>query len=71
MFKAKIILSLKVSSVNSRMGHRSLQGKYFITWRASISPKRTFGCVPACALDLCLIVPCFPAFFDLLISLGQ
>ena len=22
-------------------------------------------------LDLCLFVPCFPAFFDLLISLGQ
>ena len=21
--------------------------------------------------DLCLFVPCFPAFFDLLISLGQ
>ena len=22
-------------------------------------------------IDLCLFVPCFPAFFDLLISLGQ
>ena len=22
-------------------------------------------------VDLCLFVPCFPAFFDLLISLGQ
>ena len=25
----------------------------------------------SCHLDLCLFVPCFPAFFDLLISLGQ
>ena len=29
------------------------------------------GLMPFAFLDLCLFVPCFPAFFDLLISLGQ
>ena len=33
--------------------------------------KIEFKAIPSLRLDLCLFVPCFPAFFDLLISLGQ
>ena len=47
--------------------------KYLILWQTFYMRKNSLpdpglrGEIP----DLCLFVPCFPAFFDLLISLGQ
>ena len=36
-------------------------------WRPDDTPQLP----PRYVVDLCLFIPCFPAFFDLLISLGQ
>ena len=61
--KMKMKMKMKMNMKMKMSMKMSFYGIRILVFCANFSP--------SCLIDLCLFVPCFPAFFDLLISLGQ